>query len=260
MDDPTNQAPGATRACPHCGGDILAKALQCRHCRRWMPELMSRTAAEEADVEFPAERRAILDDGDREPAAEPAKDGATPSNARSVRHFVMLTLLSFGLYEFYWFYRNWRDLSEVDRGKDPECDETYENQEEDGGGVLDAFGPGWRTAGLVIPFLNMALVYDQLKNIRASIEKAGLAPIFAPAPTAIAFFALAIVANLTGFWILSLFTVFPLVPVQVALNEYWKTVQPGREVNESVTPTDMIIVAAGIAMMAIASIVATRMA
>lgn len=257
MDDPTNEAPGATRACPHCGEDILAKALQCRHCRRWMPELMSRTAAEEAEVEFPEERRAIPDDEDREPAAVSVDEGASPSNARSVRHFVMLTLLSFGLYEFYWFYRNWRDLSEITRAKDAE---RAAHEEDDDAGVLDAFGPGWRTAGLIIPFLNMALVYDQLKNIRVSIEKAGLAPIFAPAPTAIAFFALAIVANLTGFWILSLFTVFPLVPVQVALNEYWKTVQPGREVNESVTPTDMVIVAAGIAMMAIASIAATRMA
>lgn len=259
MDDSNNQAQGGMRACPHCGEEILAKALQCRHCRRWMPELMSRTAAEEADVEFPEERRAILDGDDREPVSAPAEEGATPSNARSVRHFVMLTLLSFGLYEFYWFYRNWRDLSEIDRSGEPER-ETYEQEEEDGTGVLDAFGPGWRTAGLIIPFLNMALVYDQLKNIRVSMEKAGLAPIFAPAPTAIAFFALAIVANLTGFWILSLFTVFPLVPVQVALNEYWKTVQPGREVDDSVTPTDMVIVAAGIAMMAIASIAATRMA
>lgn len=228
-----------------------------------MPELMSRTAASDADVEFPEERFAEPDQPESpRPAPEPppisAAQHEAPSNARSVRHFVILTLLSFGLYEFYWFYRNWRDLSEVE---DAPCDPPSGDAPEKAlPNVLDSFGPGWRTAGLIVPFLNIALVYDQLKKIGESLDRAGLAPVFAPGATAIAFFGLAVAANLTGLWILSLFTVFPLVPVQVALNQYWAAVQPDRRINESVTPTDMVIVAVGIAMMALASIAATRMA
>ena len=214
-----------TRTCPYCEQELLLRALQCRHCRRWLPEVVP-----DAEV--------------AEPSQEPQMElvGDEPSNAQSIRHLVLLTLMSFGLYEFYWFYRNWRDLSELDTERE------------------DAFSPGLRTAGLIVPFLNIALVYGQFRRIRETLDDAGFTPMFAPGLTAIAFFALAIVANLSGIWILSLFTVFPLVPVQVALNEYWTASQPGRPVRDSISGIEILIVVVGIAAMTLATIVASKAA
>lgn len=59
---------------------------------------------------------------------------------------VYLQAASFGLYSFYWFYRNWRDL----RGH------VWGN----------GISPGLRTLGLFIPILNIVLLYRFFRESR----------------------------------------------------------------------------------------------
>lgn len=177
------------RACPYCSGAILPKALQCRHCRRWMPEI----------VTAPVEEEPV--------SAEVGT--AVESRAQPLLHVALLSFLTLGVYELYWFWRNWRDL-----------------RQELGIEVQ----PVWRTVGLLLPVVNVVLVYDQLRMIREQCEGRGVAPGYSPGLVTAAFFSIAVAGNLTMLWPLSLLNVVPLLQVQAALNGLWAHMQPGAAV------------------------------
>lgn len=64
---------------------------------------------------------------------------------QEVGTLVLLTVVSYGTYPLYWFYRNWTHLKEVN---------GHTNR------------PALRTLGLFIPFLNIFLIAQQLQQIR----------------------------------------------------------------------------------------------
>lgn len=209
-----------TKDCPACGQDILVKALKCRHCGAWMPDLLA---------------PAVTGTGEREATASVGDDapGVTFSNAQPVRHLVLLSVVTFGLYEFLWFYRNWRDVT-VRTG-------------------LPAVA-GWRTAGLLVPFLNIFLVYQQLRLIRDVVGEAGVEIPFTPGTLTAIFFLTAAIANVSTIWIVSLFTIVPLIPVQECLNRYWELQQPDASIREELTPAEfaMAVVGAFLTVIAVA--------
>lgn len=73
----------------------------------------------------------------------------------SVRRFVVLFFLSFGLYLYYWYYQSLKQLKE--------------EQELD-------ISPGWRTAGLFVPVLNLFLLYGLFKRIDQAADSVGSEP------------------------------------------------------------------------------------
>jgi hypothetical protein len=198
----------ATRSCPNCGGEILEKALQCSHCRKWLPEVMAVPAAAAPTL-----------------AAEPAR----LSRGQALRHFMLLTLFTGGLYELYWFYRNWRDLDESEASAE--------------------FAPrsALLTLGLLVPFVNVALVYRQLDRIRGAVSAAGLQPGYSPVLTTCIYFALGVLANMTMLWTISLLMVVPLLPVQDALNRYWIEREPDVPLREELNPRELAVIALGAA-------------
>jgi hypothetical protein len=193
------------RTCPFCGGELLAKALQCRHCRRWMPEALS--------------------------APEPAVSARPYSLGQLPIHLVLLSVLTLGVYEVYWFWRNWRDLR-------------------DNAGV--DVSPGWRTVGLFLPVVNVAMVYQQLRVVSDAAASRGLTPSYSPLAVTAAFFALAFAGNWTLVWMVSLLNVLPLVPVQQTLNRLWQLEQPGAPLRERFAPHEMAAMFAGAAATATA--------
>ena len=222
--------PAATRACPHCGEELLSKALQCRRCRKWMPGVVdaaavptaARSAAGEAAESAPGGAFRAAPSIEARAGGEPR-----PSNAQPSAHFVLLSLLTLGLYELYWFWRNWRDLR-------------------------DTFGvevsPGWRTAGLLVPVLNVYLVYDHVRLVHEQAEAHGVAPSFRPAAAAASFFLIALAGNLTLLWVVSLLNVLPLVPVQETLNRLWAEVQPAAPMRDRMSVHERMALVAGAAM------------
>ena len=62
----------------------------------------------------------------------------------SLRRFTVLYLLSFGLYLYYWHYKTLKGLK-LSEGLD--------------------ISPGWRTAGLFVPLLNIYLLYDLFRRV-----------------------------------------------------------------------------------------------
>jgi hypothetical protein len=205
----TAEAPGLrserTIACPNCGQEIFEKALQCSHCRKWF-------------VEAPTP----------EPALPPMPAG--PSRGQSLHHLLLLTVFSWGLYEIYWFYRNWRDLA-ADAPENP------------------GPPPGLLTFGLLVPFVNIALVYRQLAGIHSRLASRGLPGGYSPWVTTCIYVSLGIAANLTALWSLSCLMVLPLLPVQEALNRYWTQREPTSAPRERLSPAEVAVIACGAAAM-----------
>ncbi len=75
------------------------------------------------------------------------------SPVQSVPHLVVLCVATFGLYLFYWFYRNWQWLNRQ--------------------GYVRG-GAGWRTVVFLLPIVNIVQVYDLFKAIHDAARAKGL--------------------------------------------------------------------------------------
>jgi hypothetical protein len=101
--------------------------------------------------------------------------------------FIVLSIFSFGVYDFYWVYQNWRRVQLA---------------------TGETISPFWRTC-LVVPIYAFPL----LRRIRGSADAAGIEPRWNPDLLAAAFIALAFAPLLPniGFY-LSVISCAPLVP------------------------------------------------
>jgi uncharacterized membrane protein len=117
-----------------------------------------------------------------------------------------LTIVTFGIYEIYWFYRNWKHLK------------FYKD--------LD-ISPGWRTVGLFVPIYGIVLAYRQLRDIRDFSKEAGVDKTYSPGWILFGWLILSALCKLPEpFWLLSFLSVWPLAVVQEVLNSYWEKEQP----------------------------------
>jgi hypothetical protein len=131
------------------------------------------------------------------------------SNVQPTNKLILLIFLTGGLYQIYWFYRNWRDFKE------------HKN--------LD-ISPGLRTVGLFIPFVNLYFVGTQFKDLKDYEEEAGVKP-FSLYAVVISWVVLLYLSTRLGFYenpftglisvFLSFCMVIPFSMVQKTLNEYW---------------------------------------
>jgi hypothetical protein len=88
---------------------------------------------------------------------------------KRVNRFVVLYLLSFGLYLFYWYYDTLKRLKVRE--------------------LLDV-SPGWRTVGMLVPLLNVYLLYDLFRRVNQAACSAGFARYGFPCRKAMAFYAI----------------------------------------------------------------------
>ncbi len=237
-----------TKNCPYCGAELRALAMQCRHCRRWMPDVdgperhddeptvRHEASYAEADVAAP---RTVAQAG----PAGTTVDASQESPGQNPVHLVILTVISLGLYEFYWIWRGWSALkSETDAD----------------------ISPGWRTAAFLIPFVNVMVLYFLLRDTKELAERRGVAADYSPGTLTAMFYALRLLGNaaLVGgaplAWLAGMATVLPLLPVQVVWNAYWKKTRPSADIRVSLNPSELAIaVLAGLLVMMVAALLAT---
>lgn len=169
------------RKCPFCAKEILADAKKCNHCGAWLTEQRESYEPQQSTIQ-------------------------QFSNAQPVWHLVILSIATFGLYEVYWFYRNWKQFK------------LHKN--------LD-ISPGWRTVGLLVPIYGLVLAYEQLRDIKDFTRAAGINKTYSPGWTLFTWLMLGALGLLPNpLSLLSPLSVLPLTTVQNVLNSYWEKEHP----------------------------------
>ncbi|MBW6484897.1 MAG: DUF4234 domain-containing protein [Syntrophobacterales bacterium] len=126
------------------------------------------------------------------------------SNFQPVSHLVILSLVTFGFYNIYWFYRTWESIK------------SYTNAD---------FRPGWRTFGLFIPFYNLFRIDGMFRHdielLRTTVDGAKL--IKKPFLYGLSFVLFTGFLKLPApFELLYFLSVWPLAGAQSHLNSYWE--------------------------------------
>lgn len=125
----------------------------------------------------------------------------------STTKLVVMTLCTFGLYEVYWFYKNWSLIKKRDS--------------------LEIM-PFWRGV------FSVFFCHGCFKDISAGEEKAGLQKSFNYDAMAIGWILLTVLWRLPDpYWLVTNLAVLFLIPVQTAANEINRTVSPNHELNSS---------------------------
>lgn len=142
-----------------------------------------------------------------------------------VWHFVLLSILTFGLYDVYWYYKNWKYLK------------SYKGLE---------FSPVWRTVGLFIPIYNLILLYNFHKDYRDLVEEEGISRAIYPGRIILVIMASFVLVRLPDpYWMLSFVSVIPLAMVQSVLNDLWDKVQPDKRRREALRVRQVMLIVIG---------------
>lgn len=129
------------------------------------------------------------------------------SDVQPLWHFVLLSIITFGLYHVYWFYRNFKYLK------------VYKNLE---------ISPIMRTVGLYIPILGFFILYDILFKLRDFARDGGVYRLYTPGEIFVGYLiSMALYKFLSDpYWIIGLLSgTAVLVMVQRTLNLFWEARQ-----------------------------------
>ncbi len=185
----------AFKKCPFCGDTIVIEAVKCRYCGEWVDGRTTSSAL------------------------------AKYSNAQPVRHFLLLSIITVSFYNFYWFYRTWRQLREQEKWD---------------------ISPGWRLVGLFIPILNLYLTYNLFKNIRDFASAKDCERLYSLGWMLIVWILISALASLPApYWLMSLLIVLPMGVVQNVLNIYWTKTQPNLAMRTSLSKEQIVLLILG---------------
>jgi len=142
------------------------------------------------------------------------------SNVQPVWRFGVLCLATFGFYELYWFYKNWKWLKEKQGLK---------------------VRPFWRT--FFAPLFSDPL----FKRISALAQERGAPPMRSPGGFAALYFLLCLSWRLPSpYSLLSSLTFLPLIPAVRTLNAYWELEQAELPVRDHFSVRERILVTMGL--------------
>ncbi len=143
--------------------------------------------------------------------------------AVSPKKFIILSITTFGLFEFYWFYKNWQAIKRHNGSK---------------------ISPFWRS---VFIFFTCNQLF---KEILHSAKINGYAEKYSPGWITFFYIALAILWRLPDpWWIISTFSFVPLLSVQRAINFNNSKVNPNYIKNNKFSGRVIMVIAIGGALL-----------
>jgi hypothetical protein len=150
----------------------------------------------------------------------------TPFFAVSLLKLTIMSICTIGIYEIYWFYKNWQLVREREQSK-----------------IL----PVWRAIfGVIFCYACFARIKNQGKSI-------GLAQSLPAGALAIAWIVVTITWRLPDpYWLISYLSVAFLLPVQAYVNAMNKIAAPGHDPNARFTGWNWAAIAAGVIILALA--------
>ena len=141
--------------------------------------------------------------------------------------FILLTFVTFGIYELVWFYRNWKLLKEVGSLK---------------------ISPFWRA--FFAPFYAGSIAGQLQKFLKEKNSPCD----YSPTIIGISYFIIMILWRLPDpFWLVSFLSFVPMLPLVNSMNTYWQKEEQGLPV-EKFTWWQMILVVLGALLVIFAAI------
>jgi len=132
---------------------------------------------------------------------------------------ILLSVCSFGFYELYWFYANWH---------------LIKNREK-----LN-IRPIWRAIFTIL------FCYQCFNRIRTTAQSLNPVKSFPAGPLTAVYIVLILTSRFPDpYWLLSFFSVLCLLPVQSAVNQINRTVNPAFRENDRFTPWNIVVVVLG---------------
>lgn len=127
------------------------------------------------------------------------------SNIFSSKKLFILNIATFGLYQIYWYYKNWVQIKEHTRGN---------------------FSPKLRTFGFIIPISGWFFLYDQFAAV-FTLAKGKKCPLpISPVRLVLIYVLISFLAVMVPPWnFLYLLNALPLMQMQDMLNCYWRSEQ-----------------------------------
>lgn len=173
--------------------------------------------------------------------------GGRFSCAQPVWQIVALNVLTSGLYFPYWFFRNWRDLK---------------NQ------LGMELNPWLRSLALVVPVLNLVMIYSQFQAIRKTARQKVEQCYSSPMMLTLGFLSFNLMmafarlekmqGSINGLWLANasilfylLLTTWILAVVQETLNNLWLTVQPDLPKKTGFSKVELAVLVIGLAASAV---------
>ena len=142
-----------------------------------------------------------------------------PFFAVSVTKFAAMSICTLGIYELYWFYKNWRLFKEREK--------------------LDIW-PFWRA------FFAFFFCYQCFSRIRAQALTGGLEHSLPAGPLAAGWIITSLLWRLPDpFWLVSMLAFLFLLPVQALANRVNATMAPGHDPNRRLSGWNIAAVAGG---------------
>lgn len=131
----------------------------------------------------------------------------------------VMSVFSWGIYELYWFYKNWKLVKER-TGRD--------------------IRPFWRA--VFAPFYCYAL----LKSVKQAADSHGILSGISPGWLTAAYIAIIVTHRLPDpIWLISVLSFLPLLPVQGAINEVNSKVTLEYELNDHFSWKNMVVIMLG---------------
>ena len=156
------------------------------------------------------------------------------SNAIPLWKLFVFSIITMGLYSYYWYYRNWRYIRELE-----ETD----------------IKPGLRTLGLFVPILGWILIYQQYKYINQYVQSAtghyfsaggmiAMHIVFNLIARVITAGTTSMESTSASFWYLLIIPMYliPMVIVQYNFNLYWTATQPDLRIRHRLTIGEIIFI------------------
>ena len=151
---------------------------------------------------------------------------ATPQFAVSLGKLAVMSLCTFGLYELYWFYKQWDTLRRRER---------------------ENLSPFWRT------FFAPLWAFSLFPRIRQLTAKYGVPATWSGGGLALAFLIFGAASRLPArLWMVSLLSFLPLLVLQRAVNTLNATVAPGAERNNRYSGANVVVIVIGAILLALA--------